>query len=129
MGYLDSRCHCLGWSHFGIDCALYSAVHSGTGCHIFQVCYSHRNLRDRDNVLISFQCGTCRSDLNVFSLSALTFDAEHDTDLSPSGYQSEISPPAMRGTIVGSLQLFNLIGQILASGINRGYSTSEERSA
>lgn len=81
MGYLDSRCHCLGWSHFGIDCALYSAVHSGTDCHIFQVCYSHCKLKDRYSVLISFQCGNGRSDFNVFPLSALTFDAELDTDL------------------------------------------------
>lgn len=40
------------------------------------------------------------------------------------GYQSEIVPAAMRGTIVGSIQLFNLFGQIFAAGINRGFSTS-----
>ena len=39
-------------------------------------------------------------------------------------YQSEIVPAAMRGTVVGSIQLFNLFGQIYASGVNRGFSTS-----
>ena len=33
----------------------------------------------------------------------------------------------MRGTVVGSIQLFNLIGQIMAAGINRAYSTSTEK--
>ncbi|CAL5869147.1 uncharacterized protein PFLUO_LOCUS3375 [Penicillium psychrofluorescens] len=50
-------------------------------------------------------------------------------EVTSTGYQSEIAPAAMRGTIVGSLQLFNLIGQILASGVNRGYASSEQRSA
>ncbi|KAJ5602258.1 sugar transporter [Penicillium lagena] len=49
-------------------------------------------------------------------------------EVTSTGYQSEISPASIRGTIVGSLQLFNLIGQILASGVNRGYASVEQRS-
>ncbi|OAA65781.1 General substrate transporter [Niveomyces insectorum RCEF 264] len=33
----------------------------------------------------------------------------------------------MRGTVVGSIQLFNLFGQIFAAGVNRGYSTNATR--
>lgn len=33
----------------------------------------------------------------------------------------------MRGTVVGSIQLFNLFGQIFAAGINRGFSTNATR--
>lgn len=39
-------------------------------------------------------------------------------------YQAEIVPASMRGTVVGSLQLFNQIGQILAASINRVYYRS-----
>ncbi|KAJ5212494.1 uncharacterized protein N7498_004140 [Penicillium cinerascens] len=45
-------------------------------------------------------------------------------EVTSTSYQSEISPAAMRGTIVGSLQLFIQIGQIYAAGVNRAYSTS-----
>ncbi|KAI5459520.1 general substrate transporter [Mariannaea sp. PMI_226] len=48
-------------------------------------------------------------------------------EVTTTGYQSEIVPAAMRGTVVGSIQLFNLVGQILAAGINRAYSTSTEK--
>lgn len=41
-------------------------------------------------------------------------------------YQSEIVPAAMRGTVVGSIQLFNQIGQILAAGVNRRYYLTTE---
>ncbi|RDL36187.1 Uncharacterized protein BP5553_06799 [Venustampulla echinocandica] len=41
-------------------------------------------------------------------------------------YQSEIVPAAMRGTVVGSIQLFNQIGQILAALVNRRYYQSME---
>lgn len=41
-------------------------------------------------------------------------------------YQAELVPAAMRGTVVGSMQLFNQVGQILAAGVNRAYSTSIE---
>ncbi|KAK5171471.1 uncharacterized protein LTR77_004616 [Saxophila tyrrhenica] len=37
-------------------------------------------------------------------------------------YQSEIVPASMRGAVVGSIQLFNQIGQITAAGVNRRYS-------
>lgn len=36
-------------------------------------------------------------------------------------------PAPMRGTVVGSIQLFNLFGQIYASGVNSAFSTSVER--
>ncbi|CAK7200719.1 hypothetical protein SEUCBS139899_003418 [Sporothrix eucalyptigena] len=45
-------------------------------------------------------------------------------EVTSTGYQSEIVPAAMRGTVVGSIQLFNLFGQIFAAGINRGFSTN-----
>jgi sugar porter (SP) family MFS transporter len=41
-------------------------------------------------------------------------------------YQSEIVPASMRGVVVGSIQLFNQIGQILAAGVNRSYYKSTE---
>lgn len=41
-------------------------------------------------------------------------------------YQSEIVPAAMRGAVVGSIQLFNQIGQILAAGVNRRYYQTQE---
>ena len=43
-------------------------------------------------------------------------------------YQAELVPAAMRGTVVGSLQLFNQIGQVMAAGVNRAFSKSMERS-
>ncbi|KAI0016604.1 general substrate transporter [Xylariomycetidae sp. FL0641] len=43
-------------------------------------------------------------------------------------YQSEIVPASMRGAVVGSIQLFNQIGQILAAGVNRRYSMSMQPS-
>lgn len=45
-------------------------------------------------------------------------------EVTSTGYQSEIVPASMRGTVVGSIQLFNLLGQIFAAGVNRGYSTT-----
>ncbi|KAI1329931.1 sugar transporter-domain-containing protein [Xylariaceae sp. FL0255] len=45
-------------------------------------------------------------------------------EVTSTGYQSEIVPAAMRGTVVGSIQLFNLFGQIFAAGVNRAFSTS-----
>lgn len=41
-------------------------------------------------------------------------------------YQAEIVPASMRGTVVGSIQLFNQIGQILSASINRVYYRSTE---
>ena len=38
-------------------------------------------------------------------------------------YQTDIVPASMRGAVVGSIQLFIQFGQIMASGINRVYST------
>ncbi|ERS95112.1 hypothetical protein HMPREF1624_08604 [Sporothrix schenckii ATCC 58251] len=48
-------------------------------------------------------------------------------EVTSTGYQSEIVPAAMRGTVVGSIQLFNLFGQIFAAGVNRGFSTNATR--
>ena len=42
-------------------------------------------------------------------------------------YQAELTPAPMRGTVCGSLQLFNQFGQILAAGVNRRFSTSTKR--
>jgi sugar porter (SP) family MFS transporter len=39
-------------------------------------------------------------------------------------YQSEIVPAALRGAVVGSIQLFIQFGQIMASGVNERFSTS-----
>lgn len=41
-------------------------------------------------------------------------------------YQAEIVPAAMRGTVVGSLQLFNQIGQISSACVNRVFYKSME---
>ncbi|KIW53744.1 hypothetical protein PV05_06158 [Exophiala xenobiotica] len=43
-------------------------------------------------------------------------------------YQAELCPAAMRGTIVGSMQLFNQVGQITAAGVNRAFYQSTKRS-
>lgn len=43
-------------------------------------------------------------------------------------YQAELVPAAMRGTVVGSLQLFNQVGQVMAAGVNRAYSTGTQHS-
>ncbi|MCJ1305333.1 hypothetical protein MMC08_008147 [Hypocenomyce scalaris] len=43
-------------------------------------------------------------------------------------YQSDIVPAGARGAIVSSIQLFIQFGQIMASGINRRYSTSTKPS-
>ncbi|KAI1324482.1 general substrate transporter [Xylariaceae sp. FL0255] len=42
-------------------------------------------------------------------------------------YQAEIVPKSMRGAVVGSLQLYNQVGQITAAGVNRVFSTAQER--
>jgi hypothetical protein len=36
-------------------------------------------------------------------------------------YQAEIVPASMRGTVVGSMQLFNQVGQIMAACVNRSF--------
>ncbi|KAI3599979.1 sugar transporter [Moniliophthora roreri] len=43
-------------------------------------------------------------------------------------YQSEIAPARFRGPIVGSLQMLLACGALIASGVNRRYSTSLENS-
>ncbi|KAK7054677.1 hypothetical protein VNI00_003140 [Paramarasmius palmivorus] len=43
-------------------------------------------------------------------------------------YQSEIAPARLRGPIVGSLQLLLVCGALIASGVNKKYSTSLENS-
>ena len=42
-------------------------------------------------------------------------------------YQAELVPAAMRGTVVGSLQTFNQVGQVMAAGVNRAFSKSTQR--
>ena len=67
---------------------------------------------------------TCRSQCHV----SPHLDLTDTTDASSSVYQSEIVPASFRGFVVVSLQLFLNAGSLMATGINKRYSTRTDSS-